>query len=104
LSDFSCASAINHALRSFCRFCEFKLSAEEKWMEKSLMEAMRISLYLHGKVRIIHCGHCAEAFCAHNLKNWLKEQGPQQLGKNANDMITKLTDDPVSVLQPTIRD
>ena len=67
------------ALRDFCKFCKNNLSQQEKWFKDSLLTAMRISLFLHGRVRIVYCGHCDEYSCGHTLKQWLKAHGPLQI-------------------------
>ena len=64
------------ALKEFCVYCQTPLSKEEKWMEKSLLQAMRISLFLHKKVRLINCARCDQAPCTDRIKKWLKRQGP----------------------------
>ena len=67
------------ALKEYCVFCKTTLSEEKKWMERSLLNAMRVSLYMHGRVRLIHCGRCRKSPCAEILKMWLTTQGPLQI-------------------------
>lgn len=70
----------NGVLSGFCATCETNLVEEEQWMEHAILNAMRISLFLYERVRIIHCGRCGDACCgADTLKKWLVKHGPLQI-------------------------
>ena len=66
-------------LKEFCSDNQTELSEGDKWMEKLLLDAMRVSLFLHGRVRLIHCGRCGQAECAHEIRRWLRTKGPLQI-------------------------
>lgn len=66
-------------LREFCENHKSTIGAQEIWMQHIILESMRVSLYLHGKVRLVYCGCCEHAPCAHNIRKWLLDKGPLEV-------------------------